>query len=288
MLTHISSLKTIADVFATHPLSCDSQMEAWARFVSWQVNCRIRNEMVVPWVAGQKLVGRRGMLGMTGNIYLGLDEFEDMILPLHFLCEGDLFLDIGANVGSYTVLASGARRATTWAFEPDPDTASYLRRNVALNDLEDRVTIHQCAVGATDGEVFFSVGLDTTNKVVATGEGNVRRVRQARLDSLIGDARPIMMKVDVEQYEEDVVRGATGLLANPCLKVVEIETVTAAVEEILRENGFERAHYDPFARSLMRGPSPGWSNNQLFVRDWELVEARLAAAEKITVLDRLI
>ena len=34
-----------------------------------------------------------------------------MMLPLHFLQEGDLFLDIGANVGTYTVLASGVCRA---------------------------------------------------------------------------------------------------------------------------------------------------------------------------------
>ena len=75
-----------------------------------------------PWIGGQRLSIRRGMRGATGNIYVGLHEFADMMLTLNFLREGDLFLDIGANVGSYTVLASGICRAVTWAFEPDPGT----------------------------------------------------------------------------------------------------------------------------------------------------------------------
>jgi hypothetical protein len=48
-----------------------------------------------------------GMTGATQNIYVGLQEFVDIMLTLHFLRKGDLFLDMGANVGSYTILASG-------------------------------------------------------------------------------------------------------------------------------------------------------------------------------------
>jgi hypothetical protein len=43
---------------------------------------------------------------MSGNIYAGLHEFGDMAFVLHFLRAGDLFADVGANIGSYTVLAS--------------------------------------------------------------------------------------------------------------------------------------------------------------------------------------
>ena len=73
------------------------------------------------------------MRGATGNIYAGLHEFIDMIFRLYFLQPDDLFLDIGANVGSYTILASGVCGAETWAFEPDPDSASFLRRNFKMH-----------------------------------------------------------------------------------------------------------------------------------------------------------
>src|SRR6478752_1702566 len=126
----IASLANIAHFFATHPLSRKAPLKAWARFVLWQFRSRMQEEVIVPWVAGQRLAVRRGMAGATGNIYVGLHEFADMMFVLHFLRGGDLFLDIGANVGSYVILASGVCRATTWAFEPDPNTVCNLKRNV--------------------------------------------------------------------------------------------------------------------------------------------------------------
>jgi FkbM family methyltransferase len=92
------------------------------------------------------------------------------------LREGDLFLDIGSNIGSYTILASGVRRATTWAFEPDPETVGALKRNVTLNDLDSRVVVHELALGDTNGTVTFACGLDTANRVAMNGETAVRTV----------------------------------------------------------------------------------------------------------------
>ena len=51
-----------------------------------------------------------GMTGATGNVYCGLHEFEDMALVLHALRPRDLFVDVGANVGSYTVLGGQPAR----------------------------------------------------------------------------------------------------------------------------------------------------------------------------------
>jgi hypothetical protein len=102
---------TIADlvnVFSTHPLTRDAPWKAWTRFVVWQVRSRIHDDLIFSWIEGQRLAVRRGMTGATGNIYMGLHEFCEMMLPLHFLREGDLFLDIGSNVGSYTVLCGEA------------------------------------------------------------------------------------------------------------------------------------------------------------------------------------
>src|SRR5262249_35521370 len=137
----------------------------------------------------------------------------------------DLFLDIGANVGSYAVLASGVCGATTWAFEPDPDTACNLKRNIAINDLDELVTVYELALGSSKGEVPLTVGKDTGNRVADVGEKNVRMVGQQRLDALMGEASQpiIMIKLDVEGYEEEVLRGAQALLANDRLKVIDLE-----------------------------------------------------------------
>jgi hypothetical protein len=81
------SLVDIEHFFSNHPLTRNAPLKAWARFVSWQVRSRLKEEVIVPWIAGQRLAVRRGMAGATGNIYVGLQEFEDMMLALHFLAK---------------------------------------------------------------------------------------------------------------------------------------------------------------------------------------------------------
>jgi FkbM family methyltransferase len=280
----MSALINLARFFSSHPLSCNAPLKAWARFVSWQIRSRMQEEAIISWIAGQRLAVRRGMTGATGNIYVGLHEFTDMMLPLHFLREGDLFLDIGANVGSYTVLASGVCQAETWSFEPDPGTVRHLRRNIEINNLDGRVTVYELALGDAESEISFTIGLDTMNRVAAVGDKNVRSVRQQQLDTLIGEYQPVMIKMDVEGYEEEVFRGAQALLANKCLKVIELETVTPGINAMLTAHAFEQAYYEPFSRKLQREARDLASSNAIFVRDWEFVSSRLTTANHIKVL----
>ncbi len=273
--------------FSTHPLSREEPLKAWTRFLGWQIKSRLQKEVVFRWIGGQSLVVRRGMTGATGNVYVGLHEFADMMMLLHFLREGDLFLDIGANVGSYTVLGSGVCRAHTWAFEPDPITAENLRRNVAINALESLVTIHECALGPEFGNIGFTTGLDTMNKVAEAGR-EFRIVRQEPLDTIIGDAAPIMMKIDVEGYEDAVLAGASEVLSKPSLKIIEIETVTSETKRLLTSHVFERMFYSPFTRTLDAEPSGPKSSNSLYVRDLSFVQQRLAEGPTVEVLNHLV
>jgi FkbM family methyltransferase len=284
----VTAIANIARFLATHPLTREAPLGAWGRFISWQIRSRIQDEVIVPWVGGQRLAVRRGMTGATGNIYAGLHEFPDMMLLLHLLRPGDLFLDIGANVGSYTVLASGVRGATTWAFEPDPDTLRALQRNIDLNGLGSRAVVHATALGETDGEVAFTRGLDTVNRVAAEGDANVRRVPVRRLDGLIGTAKPLMIKMDVEGHEPAVVRGAQELLGRDGLNVLALETVTPEIEAAVERHGFRRGYYDPFRRALTGSPGGPPAANVVYVRDWDLVAARLASAPPVEILGRLL
>ncbi len=282
------TLRDLSRYFSTHPLTRDAPYGAWARFVSWQVRSRLEKEVIVEWIGGQRLAVRLGMHGATGNIYVGLDEFCDMMLALHLLREGDLFLDVGSNIGSYTVLASGVRRAMTQAFEPDPDTVAALKRNIDINCLNDRVVVHEVALGDIDGTVLFTRGLDTVNRIASERDSAVRSVSIRRLDSVGGANRPLMIKMDVEGFEEGVVRGAVGLLAGSSLKVIQLETVTPYIETTLHQHGFERGYYDPFHRALTTSPNGLPSANAVFARDWEFVADRLLVAPAVDVLGKSI
>ncbi len=77
-------------------------MGAVIRYIKWQVGSRlVPGDVIYQWINNSKVVARNGETGITGNIYCGLHEFPDMAFLLHVLREEDLFVDIGANVGSY-------------------------------------------------------------------------------------------------------------------------------------------------------------------------------------------
>jgi FkbM family methyltransferase len=272
----------------SHPLTRRSKLRALFRVLHWQIISRFRKENLIPWIAGTKLVVRRGMTGATGNIYVGLHEFVDMIFLLHFLRPGDLFLDVGANVGSYTILASGVCKARTVAFEPDPETARHLQKNIEINALSKLVLVRQVAVGAEEATVRFTSGRDAVNQVVGPEVKNARLVPQKRLDDMLTGQNPIMMKMDVEGYEEQALLGAEQLLFNSSLMVIELETVSENTEQMLKRHGFERMYYDPYHRLVAIQPFDIASLNTLFIRNSTFVRARVHEAAKVRVFDNLI
>ena len=104
----VASLFNLALFISRHSLTRGHQLAAWLRFIRWQIGSRLlKHPLIIPWVGQTKLIIERGMVGATGNLYCGLHEIEDMEFVLHFLRSDDIFLDIGANVGTYTVLAAG-------------------------------------------------------------------------------------------------------------------------------------------------------------------------------------
>src|SRR5579885_744965 len=170
------ALRTLRFIYR-HPLNRNAPFRAIWRFAAWQVATRLHpSALVVPYVGDTRLVVERGMTGATGNVYCGLHEFEDMAFVLHALRPEDLFVDVGANVGSYTILASGAAGARCISFEPAPSAYRALLDNIRLNDLLYRVEARNECLAAAPGEVQLTSGLDTVNHVVMHPQNGVDTV----------------------------------------------------------------------------------------------------------------
>jgi len=266
-----------------HPLGRRQPIRSLSRILGWQLRSRLSHRPIRHrWIAGSRLMVQKGMTGATGNIYFGLHEFADMAVVIHLLRAGDLMLDIGANIGSYTVLAAKVAGARVEAFEPAQETLPKLLANIAANGIGALVNVHDCALGDRDGEVDFSVGLDCINRIGAPGATAAVPLR--RLDSVAAELDPVMIKVDVEGYEPQLFAGADETLAKRSLRLIEIETFDAAILEQLERHGFERRHYDPFTRALSCETVGIATNNALFVRDEAWVAERLRSAPRRDVL----
>ena len=110
----------------SHPLNKRHKFAALIRYVRWQLGSRLVPGIVVfNYINDTRLLAKPGMDAATLNIYTGLYEFEDMSFVLHCLRKDDMFIDIGANIGCYTVLAGSAVGANCISIEPIPSTYNY-------------------------------------------------------------------------------------------------------------------------------------------------------------------
>ncbi|WP_404786651.1 FkbM family methyltransferase [Altericista sp. CCNU0014] len=280
-----SFLRTWRFIYS-HPLASQNIPLALKLWLKWQIGSRIlKMPIVVPFVGESQLVAEMGMTGATGNIYAGMHEFVDMAFTLHLLRPSDLFVDVGANIGSYTILASKVVGANSFTIEPVPATYKRLRRNINLNDISSLVESRCCAAGQNHGVLKFSSDLDTTNQVVDPDySGSSIEVPVETLDQLLDKLHPVLMKIDVEGFEPDVMAGAVKTLACNSLLAILLETIDPKIEKILRENGFEPASYDPFKREFQTSASEHVSNNFLWIRNPLQIIERCKAAPKYKVL----
>ena len=235
------------------------------------------------------------MTGATGNIYCGLHDFEEMAFVLHALRPGDLFLDVGANVGSYTVLAAGVAHARTISCEPSPATFRHLLDNIRANDLAARADARNVALGSARGHLKFTTGLDTVNHILSdTENGDSIEVEVFPLDELLASepAGPRIIKIDVEGFETQVISGASATLKSPALLAVLMELNgsgnrygfdEAKLNNQILSSGFSPCEYEPFTRKVTPSTTPGTSGNTLYVSRVSELAQLLQAAPVITV-----
>lgn len=281
--------KTIKFVI-NHPLNRDHKMKAISRFVKWQLNNKFnRYPIIYPFTERSKLIIQKGMTGATGNLYCGLHEYRDMAFLLHFLRKEDLFVDIGANIGSYTVLAAAHVGAETISIEPVPSTFAHLIDNVNINKIYEKVNALNIALGAEEGNINFTKNQDTTNHVAVDGDKDTITVAVSALDKVLNDRDPVLLKIDVEGFETEVLKGASRTLACRDLKAIIIELNGSGtrygydesqLHQTLLDLGFAPFQYNPAKRELISIDTFG-THNTIYVRDIEFVSERVRNAEKV-------
>jgi FkbM family methyltransferase len=247
--------------------------------------------VLIPWINNTALVVETGMTGATLNIYCGLHEATDMAFLLHLLRPGDTFLDIGANVGTYTILASGAVGANAISIEPVPSTYTKLIRNLRLNNLDGLVIPLCTAVGGEVGSISFTASFGPMNHVsTSIGDGPVIDVPLTTVDSVLENtASTILWKIDVEGFEESVLNGAEISLRSHQLKAVILEADSSILENVMSKAGFQRYEYEPFARALSRASHrSSRGHNQLWISDIDYVQNRISSAPSFQIFKFII
>jgi FkbM family methyltransferase len=288
----IHKIVAIIILIIKHPHNRNNKLRAVLRFIAWQLSQRLFPYPSMYSVSrNSRILVSRGLTGATGCIYFGLSEFIDMLFVLHFMRKEDLFLDVGSNVGVYSVLVGCEIGCDVIAIEPIPETYLRLVENIKINHLEEFVDARNIGLAEVAGELIFSSNYDTVNHVIKSdSEIDGVRVHVDTLDNVCTKC-PELIKIDVEGYETKVLIGANRLLKDPALKVVIVEINGSGnkyghkdqeISNILTENGFHCYSYNPFTREIIKS-SVGSEGNAIFIRDKIFVESRLKSNVKICV-----
>jgi FkbM family methyltransferase len=170
------------------------------------------------WIRG-KLHGyemsvRIGGWSNRGTFFL--ERFYDLptqLLMKQVLRNGDIFVDVGANEGMMTLLASHLVGPTglVISFEPNPVPRSILERSIARNGIAT-IELHASGLGDRRGELELFVphvnsGEGSFTLPVDGSKGNCVRCPVRIGDGVIGDRKPRLIKIDVEGFEAHVLRG---------------------------------------------------------------------------------
>lgn len=236
---------------------CDS-VRTWQgilRHSQWQLRKLLRRFPCELPIAGSHLyVDRPGGVAALVNA-MGEYDYNNMELLRLVLSQGrNTFFDIGANIGSYTLIASEAPETQVVSIEPHPTTFVLLRLNVELNARENVLCLN-LALSDEEGEVPFSDRSDTAiNRILGPrddGEETVS-VLARRFDQISRELEldPDFIKMDVEGHEECVLRGFGEQLREA--KMIFIESgETPGLQSVLHGAGYSGPWFCHFKRRLL-------------------------------------
>jgi FkbM family methyltransferase len=228
-----------------HPSNAGQRGRALLRLVRYQARGRLLRRRAVA------RLGERSRIwvdlhrtGAAMVLYANPPDHPEMLAWRQALRGGGgLFVDVGANVGSYTIWAAELG-AEVIALEPAADTFRLLQENVALNGY--RVTTIQAAAGARCGTARFTTGRDAGNRLDPAGPV---RTRLVTIDSLVAGRAIAGLKIDVEGFEIDVLRGCRQALAEQRIGLIQLEwnamselavgTDRRPVAELLAGHGYQ-------------------------------------------------
>ena len=212
---------------------------------------------------------------ISGHIYAGYFERGERQFVNAFLRSGDVFVDVGANAGLYTLIAAHGvgQGGRVYAFEPCFATHQRLVANVHLNGFAN-VECYQLALSDREGvaEMYVSTdGFDAQNSFSqpdAPGTFQRETVDCTTWDALAEEhnlvGRVAMIKIDVEGWEYRVLRGGQKALSRADAPVLQMELHEQALQssgsscqelyQLLEEIGYGLFTYDPYSKKAVSEP----------------------------------
>jgi FkbM family methyltransferase len=150
------------------------------------------------------------------------EVIEDLVLP------GHTFIDLGANIGYFSLIAAKlvGNKGRVFSFEPTPSTLNFLSKNISKNGFSNIVTIEEYAISNISGRVNFTLNQGSECNSISTNQNasNTISAEAITLDQYFmkkKDKRIDFIKIDIEGQELAALQGLEGLnKLNKDLKII--------------------------------------------------------------------
>lgn len=219
---------------------------------------------VVPFSRGTFFIDPCSHFGLT---LLGEGRYEDELTRIFetTLRQGSVFVDVGANEGYFSIVASKLVGATgrVIAVEPQSRLGPVLERNISLNRAQN-VSLNQVAISNTNGSVDLYLAPDTitgSTSLSKTRKYPVPRetVKMITLQQLLETNRievADLMKMDIEGYEHEAILGSRDVFRSKRVRTLALELHTwilrdrglnpHEITDFLQDAGYSISYFDKF------------------------------------------
>lgn len=265
----VRALSSSSELTAPAPLELGTPSPAKSKAAAAAAQSTASTHMALK-VAGKRILYTTPNSMTAWRVKSFYEKEPDTIRWLDAMTPGSTLVDIGANVGMYSVYSAVMRNIQVYAFEPESQNYALLNANIAVNELSgqvvafplalsdemklDKLYLSDFSAGGSCHSFAEQVGFDLKPRAAAFAQGAF----SVTLDQLVESGAvpvPDYIKLDVDGIEHKVLEGARKTLTNPKVReiLVELNTHLAehnAVIERLRALGF---NYDEAqARGAMR------------------------------------
>tara|TARA_B100000242_G_scaffold266614_1_gene215571 strand:+ start:1991 stop:2923 length:933 start_codon:yes stop_codon:yes gene_type:complete len=281
-----------------HPLNKNMKIKTIFKIISFFFKKRInpKKKIIISWVDNSKFIYTNNDPQLKWNIYHGLSDFEGMMFLLHVLRSDNTFIDVGSNIGTYTVLASKVIGSKSISFEPHPVTFEKLKKNIFLNSIKKSVIAISKGIGSEISKKKFSnfTGDKGPLNRVSTGlkNDNDIDIDFSTLDTEININSEYLIKIDVEGYEYHVLKGGKKILENKKLIGIIIETNSMVkkygydneeVANFMNSFGLFPIKYDPIKRKIEKIKNFEFNKNTIFIKNFKKIELLVKNAKRFQI-----
>lgn len=204
-------------------------MTALGRFLTWKFIrvFKVKNYLRRFW-GNRKINIQYDSFHAMWLMYNYWVDWAEFNLIKNYIRSGDVAVDVGANIGYYSLWMSKftGPSGKVIAFEPDIINYGRLIGNIGVNQLSGDIEAVKKAAGNIDGDIFFTIGMDGGNHIAQGNNINSIQVGSIKLDSFFIQKNIdhiVYMKVDVEGFELEVLKGCQRYLENKKIEIIQLE-----------------------------------------------------------------